>query len=176
MSMPSPYDVINADHFTAGALGEPGHRVFYLQCHGDGTLVTVQCEKQQVGALGESFGRVLDELPERAMGPLPTELELMFPVEPAFVVGGIGLGYDADHDRLLLLIEEFVTPPEGAEDDDDASESASARWVLSREQVRAFAARTEDLLAGGRPLCPLCGRPVDSEGHTCIKTNGHRPH
>ncbi|MCC6435928.1 MAG: DUF3090 family protein [Acidimicrobiales bacterium] len=172
MNMPSPYDVINADHFTAGALGEPGQRVFYLQCRGDGVLVSLRCEKQQVGALGESFARVLQELPERTLGPVPTDLELALPVEAAFTVGGLGLGYDADHDRLLLLIEEFVP----AEEPDDAPEAAAARWVLTREQVHAFVARAEDLLRGGRPLCPLCGRPIDTEGHTCPKTNGHRPH
>lgn len=172
--MPSPYDVINADHFTAGALGEPGHRVFYLQCRGDGVLVSVRCEKQQVAALGESFARVLQDLPDRSLGAEPTDLELVLPVEPAFTVGGLGLGYDTEHDRLLLLIEELVT----AETDEPGEEleAASARWVLTREQVHAFVGRAEELLAGGRPLCPLCGRPVDTEGHTCPKTNGHRPH
>lgn len=172
MNMPSPYDVINADHFTAGALGEPGQRVFYLQCRGDGVLVTLRCEKQQVGALGESFARVLADLPGRELGGLPRDLELVFPVEPAFTIGGIGLGYDPDHDRLLLLIEEFVA----SDDPDSAPEATAARWVLTREQVQAFVPRAEELLVGGRPLCPLCGRAIDQDGHTCIKTNGHRPH
>lgn len=172
MNMPSPYDVINAEHFTAGALGEPGHRVFYLQCRGDGVLVTLRCEKQQVGALGESFTRVLADLPERPLGTLPADLELVVPVEEAFTIGGLGLGYDAEHDRLLLLIEELVA----SDDPDTVPEGAAARWVLSREQVHAFITRVDDLLNSGRPTCPLCGRPMDTEGHTCIKTNGHRPH
>jgi uncharacterized repeat protein (TIGR03847 family) len=172
MSMPSPYDVVNAEHFTAGALGEPGQRVFYLQCRGDGSLVTLRCEKQQVAALAESFNRVLPDLPERRLGPLPTELELQFPVEAAFVIGGIGLGHDAEHDRVLLLFEELVL----ADEDEPAPEARSARWVLTREQVHAFIPRATDLVVGGRPLCPLCGRAIDADGHTCIKTNGHRPH
>lgn len=172
MNMPSPYDVINVEHFTAGALGEPGRRVFYLQCRGDGVTVTLRCEKQQVGALGESFARVLADLPERPLGALPADLELVVPVEEAFTVGGLGLGYDADHDRLLLLIEEIV----GGDEPDATEGGAAARWVLTREHVHAFVGRAEELLRGGRPLCPLCGRPMDTEGHTCIKTNGHRPH
>lgn len=172
MNMPSPYDVINPQHFTAGALGEPGQRVFYLQCQGEGVLVTLRCEKQQVGALGESFARILADLPGRPLGPLPTEVDLVFPVEEAFVVGGIGLGYDSDHDRLLLLIEELVI----SDDPDSVPEAIAARWVLTREQVQAFVLRAHDLVAGGRPLCPLCGRAIDQDGHTCIKTNGHRPH
>ena len=36
------------DHFTAGAVGPPGQRVFYLQAREGGTLVTLKCEKEQV--------------------------------------------------------------------------------------------------------------------------------
>jgi uncharacterized repeat protein (TIGR03847 family) len=194
MSLPSPYDVINTDHFTAGAVGPPGQRVFYLQARGDGMLVSLRCEKQQVGALGEYLERIIADLPERPIGSLPATLDLIEPVLPAWVVGGLGLGYDADHDRLILLIEELVVaeaddddddddveePEEddvsGADDDDDSSAGATARWVVTREQVMAFVAHAQDLMAGGRPTCPLCGRPMDADGHTCIKTNGHRPH
>jgi len=186
MSLPSPYDVINTDHFTAGAIGPPGQRVFYLQARGDGMLVSLRCEKQQVGALGEYLERIMADLPERPMGSLPSSLELIEPVLPAWVVGGLGLGYDADHDRLILLIEELVV--EDAEEEgetseevdvdpeDAAKEGATARWVVTREQVAAFVSHAQQLMAGGRPTCPLCGRPIDADGHTCIKTNGHRPH
>ncbi len=194
MSLPSPYDVINTDHFTAGAIGPPGQRVFYLQARGDGMLVSLRCEKQQVGALGEYLERIMADLPERPLGSLPAALDLIEPVLPAWVVGGLGLGYDADHDRLILLIEELVVDDDDDEDvadladddeddDDDgpddaaaeAKEGATARWVVTREQVMAFVAHAHDLMAGGRPTCQLCGRPMDPDGHTCIKTNGHRP-
>ena len=29
------------------------------------------------------------------------------------------------------------------------------------------------LLAGGRPVCPLCGLPMEAEGHACVRSNGH---
>jgi hypothetical protein len=31
-----------------------------------------------------------------------------------------------------------------------------------------------DLVRAGRPACPLCGNPMDPEGHSCPRTNGHR--
>lgn len=174
MSMPSPYDVVNCEHFSAGAVGSPGSRVFYLQAAGDGQLVSLRCEKQQVAALAESLERVLTDLPERALGAVPDEGGLREPVLAAWVVGGLGLGYDEDHDRLILLIEELV--PEPDDPDEPPPTPAAARWIVTREQVRAFVDHAETLMAGGRPLCPLCGRPMDPDGHTCIKTNGHRPH
>lgn len=173
MTQPSPYDVINTDHFTAGAVGQPGQRVFYLQARGDGMLVTLRCEKQQVGALGEYLARVVADLPERSLGSLPRALDLVEPILPAWTVGGLGLGYDEDHDRLILLIEELVA---AAEEGEEPPTGAQARWIVTREQVHAFIGHAQELMAGGRPNCTLCGRPMDPDGHTCIKTNGHRPH
>ena len=50
----------------------------------------------------------------------------------------------------------------------------SARLVLSRGQAHAFVIRAALLVSTGRPACPLCGRPIDAEGHMCVKTNGHK--
>ena len=169
--MSPPFDV-DCDHFTAGAVGPPGGRVFYLQAGvtaGEGRpahLVTLRCEKQQVAALGEYFERILSDLPDGDEGPA-VRAELAEPIEPAFVVGSLVLGYDAAADRLVLLIQEAVA--------EDEPEGQAARWVVRRDQARAFAERARDLMAGGRPACPLCGRPADAEGHSCPKTNGHLP-
>ncbi|MBV9291748.1 MAG: DUF3090 family protein, partial [Frankiales bacterium] len=33
------------------------------------------------------------------------------------------------------------------------------------------------VVAAGRPPCPLCGNPLDPQGHVCPRQNGHRgPH
>src|SRR5205823_5338511 len=45
--------------FTAGTVGEPGHRVFYVQAQGDGQVVTLKLEKQQVGALADYLSGLL---------------------------------------------------------------------------------------------------------------------
>jgi uncharacterized repeat protein (TIGR03847 family) len=33
--------------------------------------------------------------------------------------------------------------------------------------ARAFAARTREVVGAGRALCPVCGEPMDPEGHLC---------
>jgi len=33
--------------------------------------------------------------------------------------------------------------------------------------ARAFAKRTREVVGAGRPMCPLCGEPMDPDGHTC---------
>jgi uncharacterized repeat protein (TIGR03847 family) len=34
--------------------------------------------------------------------------------------------------------------------------------------ARAFTRRTREVVDAGRPLCTLCGHPIDPDGHTCI--------
>ncbi|MBX3287648.1 MAG: DUF3090 family protein, partial [Actinobacteria bacterium] len=48
--------------FTAGAIGDPGRRVFYFQVFAEGAEVAVKCEKQQVVALAEHLVNLLADL------------------------------------------------------------------------------------------------------------------
>jgi 5-methylcytosine-specific restriction endonuclease McrA len=50
-------------------------------------------------------------------------------------------------------------------------------WV-NRYQVDLFADQAIKICASGRPLCNLCGVPVDSPeegGHLCPRRNGNHP-
>src|SRR6266545_2654995 len=61
--MTESFELDAPDHFTAGAIGPPGERVFYLQARQAGALVTLKCEKEHVRALGRYFGATLSKLP-----------------------------------------------------------------------------------------------------------------
>jgi uncharacterized repeat protein (TIGR03847 family) len=168
------------DHFTAGAVGPPGQRVFYLQAREQGTVVTLKCEKEQVVALGEYLGGVLARLPGDAVtgGDKP---ELLQPIEVAWPVGSLGVGYDGDHDRIVVVANERV---EGADDEEgeetrpapETPEPASARFAITRAQAAAFVERARALHRSGRPTCPMCGEPKDPAGHVCPRSNGHVVH
>jgi uncharacterized repeat protein (TIGR03847 family) len=146
-------------------VGEPGRRTFFLQARERARVVNLKLEKQQVAALGQLLGELLSDLP--APGALPPELDLEEPVEADWVIGTMQLGYDNDADRIVLVAQEAT-----AEDDDSG---ATGRLVVTREQAAALVGRSEELVTSGRPPCPLCGHPLDPAGHTCPKTNGHRP-
>ena len=45
---------------------------------------------------------------------------------------------------------------------------------LEEEEIAALSVRGAEAVAAGRPPCPLCGQPLDPEGHTCPRLNGHR--
>ena len=97
----------------------------------------------------------------------PTLLELVEPVVPEWTIGRLAVGWDEGNDRMVLVAEELL--------DEEATESgveaAEARFRLSREQVAGFVGKAESLIAAGRPQCPLCGGPLDPEGHACPRLN-----
>ncbi|MGD9797663.1 MAG: DUF3090 family protein [Acidimicrobiia bacterium] len=175
----SRFDLDPVDRFTAGAVGEPGHRVFYLQVEaGGGPAVSFKLEKTQVAALAGYLAQLLADLPTPDPGDAPTDLELEEPVLEEWVVGTIGVAYDDTASRFLVRLDELRDDegdgePDGADDEDD-DEAGTARLGISRGQAHAFVVRAAVLVSSGRPACPLCGRPIDPEGHLCVKTNGHK--
>lgn len=200
--MSDSFDFSTPDLFTAGTIGPPGQRVFYLQARESDTLVTLKCEKEQVRVLGEYLGRLLERLSTPVSDPAG-DLALVEPVTPAWVVGSIGVGYDEAADRVVLVIEEVgeqqeeqaeESGQEEAEEEEEAhveaeaepereeaaadgaaaeGDRASGRVRLTRTQVAAFVERARGLVEAGRPMCRLCGRPMDPGGHRCARTNGH---
>ena len=162
--MSESFDITDVDHLTAGAIGEPGKRVFYLQAASGGQVVSLRLEKAQVAALAAYLAAMLADLPPPA--DLPGELDLIEPVVPEWVVGSLGVSYDEAADRVVLVAEELVV-------EEDAT-AASFRILATREQMAALSAHGAELVAAGRPPCALCGQPLDPEGHVCVRLNGHR--
>jgi len=59
------------------------------------------------------------------------------------------------------------------EDDDDLEGPDVLRVRVSAAAARAFVERAARVVASGRPPCPLCGQPLDPQGHICPRRNGH---
>ena len=188
------HDFDEVDAFTVGAVGRPGQRVFLLQARRGRQRVTVKCEKQQAAAIADYLRRVLNDLPPADERPMPAALELAAPIEPAFVLGPIGLGYERSTDRVLIQLDELV-PDDGDDLDDDGfgdsgdefgdefgpSDDDSGfdldddrnrlRVHLTRGQVLAFCEQADAVVAAGRPPCIWCARPIDPDGHICPRMN-----
>ena len=92
-----------ASRITVGAVGPPGQRVFLLQASQGSSMITLKLEKEQARALAASVVELLEDLdekyprsPSKLEQPLSSDLMLSEPMEPAFAVGQIGLGYEKD--------------------------------------------------------------------------------
>jgi len=165
------------DRITADAVGEPGMRTFYLQARAGLELVTVIVEKEQVELLARSVLELLADIADETVVAEPgDDGTLEDPVDPRWRAGRLSIGYDREQDRFLLEIDEFT--PEVEDEDDPRSllieEPESISMWASREQMLALAQHGDEVVGRGRPRCPLCGNPMDPEGHACPATNGHR--
>jgi uncharacterized repeat protein (TIGR03847 family) len=177
--MPSR-DLDPVTRLTADAVGEPGERTFYLQAASGADQVTLLVEKEQVRRLAESLESWLPELatdrpedPEEARVAEAGELALSEPLEPDFRVGQLSLSYDPERDRVVVVATELVAGEEQPEE--LAPEPQEVRLFVTRPQLRVLARHGSQVVARGRPLCPLCGNPLDPSGHVCPALNGHRP-
>ena len=162
--MSESFDIPDVEHLTAGTVGRPGQRIFFLQVASGGQVVSLRLEKTQVAALSAYLTAMLADLPPAA-DDVPGDMALIEPVVAEWVVGSLGVSYDEEADRVVLVAEELV---------EEDAEAASVRIVATREQVAALSARGAELVAAGRPPCSLCGQPLDPEGHVCVRLNGHR--
>ncbi|MGH9138640.1 MAG: DUF3090 family protein [Acidimicrobiales bacterium] len=168
------FDLPSPHRFTAGTIGEPGHRVFFLQAVGDAEVVTLKLEKQQVGALAEYLARLLADLPTPADQEVESvDVAFEASIGPAWAVGTLGVAWDESSDRVVLVAEELVDDEaaEAAEEPAATDDVGSARFRLTRAQVAAFVAHARELFAAGRPPCYLCGMPMDADGHACPRLN-----
>lgn len=167
--MAESYELDPVDWISAGAVGQPGARTFYLQARKGSEYVALVVEKAQVAALAQLSQQLLgtagvvvqpDDLDEAAQ-------RLVEPVVPAWRAGSISLGSDEAAERFLLEAEELT----------EEEESGVARFWMRREHLVALAAYAAYAVqAGARERCRLCSRPIDpGSGHVCPATNGHGP-
>lgn len=166
--MSQSFDFTDARSVVPGAVGEPGRRTFFLQAHTDDGIVSFKVEKQQVAALCEYFESVLADLPDAAGEAAVAAATAVAPTEVQWAVGSLGVAWDEDDGRLIVVAEELILDDDEPTDDRD---SATARFHLTRPQIETFVGLGNDLVQAGRPACRLCGRPIDVDGHTCPRLN-----
>jgi uncharacterized repeat protein (TIGR03847 family) len=171
--MSSSFDLDEVDTFVCAAIGQPGERVFYLQAASGSIVVSVKLEKLQVGLLADYLERLVatQDLPE---GPPVRSGPLVQPVMPEWVVGSMMVAVNEASGRIIVIAQELTETDEDEEPDDDIlpdPDLGQLRVALSRNQVTDFIEAARDLIAGGRPTCRLCGRPMDPDGHACPRWN-----
>ncbi len=158
-----PVNRIEAETF-----GEPGQRTFRVLTANEIEAASLWLEKEQLRALGRAIEEQLGRLKAlRATKTLPApDATLAYRGDPTleFRVGQMALGFD-ERQGLFLLLAYAV------EDDDENRPTFSCQ--ATPEQLRELAEHIETVVNAGRPLCPLCGEPIDKTGHHCIRANGH---
>ncbi len=158
----------NVTRLSPEAIGEPGKRTFRILVDSGSSKASIWLEKEQLFQLALAIQQLIATLPESEMKPgePPSDKEAPGLTSLDFRVSKLVLGHDPS--KGMFIIE--------AHDPDDAEkDSATVRVWAKKEQMEGFAENAFRVCAAGRPLCPLCGRSIDREGHQCVRLNGHRP-
>ncbi|MGK3955789.1 DUF3090 domain-containing protein [Arthrobacter sp. R4] len=168
------------DRVVIGTIGVPGARTFYLQVRSGKQIVSIALEKQQSAQLAEKIDEILDQLITLESNPFsvpkgtPIELvdnDQLEAVTEQFRTGAMTLGWDPT--TAQVVIEAYSITEVDADDPVESLAENGAdvpEMLLVRMPVgtaRAFAKRTREVVGAGRPACPLCGYPVDPDGHVC---------
>lgn len=161
------------DRVIVGVIGLPGDRTFYLQVRTGKEIVSVVLEKQQAAQLAENIDDILDQLLTVDGNPFsiptgtPIELVDNDPLEDdqeQFRTGAMSLGWDPSTSQIVIEAHPILDEDLDAE---PAEEAELLRVRMPVGSARAFAKRTREIVDAGRPMCTLCGYPMDADGHTC---------
>ena len=146
------------------AFGEPGKRTFRIQVDSASSSASVWVEKEDLFQLALAIQQIMGTLSEEQTTPrgFPTEREAPGLTNLDFKAVNFALGHDPG--RGLFVIDAY--------DPDDSQDPLIRVW-LDKRQMLDFAEEAMRVCAAGRPLCPLCGRAIDPDGHRCARVNGH---
>jgi uncharacterized repeat protein (TIGR03847 family) len=103
---------------------------------------------------------------------LEVELELETTVDDDDPDEGEAGGEEETEATVALdasLAASILAAFENAEEDDGPD---VLRVRVTPAAARSFVERAARLIASGRPPCPLCGQPLDPQGHICPRRNG----
>ncbi len=159
---------------TTDAIGEPGKRTFFLQAKQGEQVLSFILEKVQVESLGVAIAKLITEITQKHPGLATAdfgyqeeEMHIHPPVDPLFRVGEMGMAFDEEDERIVLVLQEIVFGDVTAE---------SARKIALRcalPQMAALSTWTLELVNRGRAICPYCNQPMEKD-HLCPKKNGHK--
>jgi uncharacterized repeat protein (TIGR03847 family) len=151
----------------AEAIGQPGQRRFRLRAVSlAGDTASLWIEKEQLAALADAIETVLaNEGYQYARTPLDDREEppvLPLSADVDFRVGQLSMGVDQQRQRLVIVAG-------------DAGGDEGVAITMELDFRRGYELRHQvaDVVAAGRPPCPLCSGPMDPVGHVCPRTNGH---
>jgi uncharacterized repeat protein (TIGR03847 family) len=167
--MKERYEFDEVTLLSAVAVGQPGKRTFFITVGQNGEWIRVWLEKEQLQALALAIHQFLDSLPEEmslssSYAPVTSISAGAQPGFPAaeLEIDEIALGY-AEGKVTLNLVVHALGP--------QRLEGAVVECRTTLEQIQQFGDEALKICAAGRPRCPICGGPIDPEGHVCPRSN-----
>jgi uncharacterized repeat protein (TIGR03847 family) len=163
------YEFDEVELLSPFAVGAPGKRTFFLALGQKDNWLLIWLEKEHLEALALGIEQLLFTLsrervtfPKESEGsPLSDEVPEGLPSAELEIVQ-MTLGYKQERATIDLLVQR------------SGSQEQNPSEVLCRAtvaQLKNLRRRARNIWAAGRPLCKLCGGPIDPTGHICPRLN-----
>jgi uncharacterized repeat protein (TIGR03847 family) len=156
------------DAIDAQSIGPPGQRTFRVRIQSGQNRASLWFEKEQLAALARAISQLLadhSKLRGRPAEPAPAVDD--FEVgDVELQVARLGLDFVAEAEQVVMLVDDREAI--------ERSDTPAFRAEITRAMAMSLVEAIPDIVAAGRPTCPLCGRPIEGSGqHFCPQTNGH---
>ena len=138
--MTENYEIRNPNNFTAGTIGEPGERIFFLQAAGEGSVLTFKVEKGQVQSLASHLLEII-EAEDRDVVPAQVA-DMVEPPTAVWTVGALAIGLSDEPREIVVVAQELP--------DQDQNDPSEAHIHISFEQAKAFVDHALFLIEYGR--------------------------
>ncbi len=172
----SHHELGDVNAFKAEAIGASGRRTFRLLVDARKGGACLWIEKEQLYGLALAIRRILRTTPFKK----DAEAELEAFADPPeyqtleFKIGRLGMDHDEERGRFIFFVHDTdVIPEEQEESEEEGLEILpTLSFQARRAQLAVLAEEALTVCASGRPICPLCQNPIDSQGHFCPRSNG----
>ena len=158
-------DIGTARGIDAETFGKPGERTFRLRIIGASMeSASLWMEKEQVQALSLALIQMLAQIGRQQQADEAGLSSFPDVADHDLRIGRMGIGFDPADQAIILQIFEL-----GMEENDPPTLNVRLR----PEHCASLNGQLMRIIASGRPVCPLCGSPIDAAGHMCVRANGH---
>ena len=156
------------DAVDAQAIGAPGQRTFRVRARAGQNRASLWLEKESLATLGRAISQLLaDRSQERGRRSEPAPaVEDFQDGDIEIAVARLGIDFREPPERVVLVADD--------REDLERGNVPSFRMEITRAMALALVESIPGIVGAGRPVCPLCHRPVeDGAEHFCPRTNGH---
>ncbi len=164
------YSLGSLSKVEAVTFGQPGQRTFRVDLHSGAAFCSVWLEKEQLLQLGVYLRDIVAGLSAEDKDRVSQPAEASWTGGVAtidFKAGQMALRHDAESNSFY--VEAFAQET----DETPAEEGDSVGFWITVGQAQELSAESLRICAAGRPICFLCGQPINPDGHVCPRANGH---
>lgn len=160
----SSHEFANISHFVPETFGEPGKRTFRINVVSESSDAKLWLEKQQLAELCLTIVQTDQYIKNKNLegqGNVPENIVQSQLTYLDFKIFKLAFAYNDESG--LFIIEAYQLD----------SDLPTVRIWIPRKLALDFADKGLQIVSAGRPLCDLCEKPIDTEGHLCERKNGH---